>query len=29
LHFLSSPSSFFKRCRRMRGMKISSVGEGA
>ncbi len=29
LHFLSAPSSFVKFRMRMRGMKISSVGEGA
>jgi hypothetical protein len=27
-HFLSAPSLFFKRRRRMGGMKVSSVGEG-
>jgi hypothetical protein len=29
LHFLSLPSSFFKRHRKMRRMKRSAVGEGA
>jgi hypothetical protein len=29
LHFLSAPSSFFKRPRRMRGMKKRAVGECA